>query len=149
MTLDLSGGRLIVAGGLTDSVTLGGKTFVGVGGTDVLVASLDATTGSVLWADQPLATNDNDSATAACVAANGYIYVAGRYVGNDPPRFGEPGAGNHIFVAKYGLDGKREWIQLVGNGEAQSIYCDYPRGILVGVTPLNTGTRGGLIRLVP
>src|SRR4051812_7093970 len=149
LAVDRGGQRLLFGGSFSGSVTFAGHSFVSGGPTDPLVGALDASTGKVLWADQILGSQDNDAANAVCVDASGYLYVAGRYFGGAPPRLAEPGGARRGFVAKYRLDGGREWVKVLATGEAQAIVCDAPRGILLAVDSPNNLADGGVIRVAP
>ena len=141
--LDGSGQRLVIGGDFQGSLTLNGRTFTGAGLEDVFIAGLDSATGKVLWGEQLLGSQGSDQTTAVCADASGHAYVGGSYSGSVPPRLGEPGSSSQAFVAKYTLDGTRVWLHFVPDGNTvSSLYCDSPRGILVGFT-------GGFLRMVP
>jgi hypothetical protein len=139
-----AGDRVIAFGTFGESVNLPGGAVAGTGQDDLFVAGVDTASGRVAWGHHLLGSRGDEDGYDACLHPSGAVYFGGVYGGrSDPPRIGdEQREVGRAFVAKYGFDGRREWLKLLDFGSVEGMVCDAPGGILL------TGG-GAIMKMVP
>jgi Beta-propeller repeat len=110
-----SDGHLLVIGEFRNTVKLGAATFTSLGGTDVLVVKLDASTGEIIWARQ-FGSTGYDSGSSIAADDGGNVYIAGSFDG--AITFGGPtvqtAGGYDAFVASLDAAGNHRWSRRFG-----------------------------------
>jgi hypothetical protein len=126
-------GNILITGGFA-KLTIGTGPMTGTyGERDVLLASLAADTGRVLWSDVVVGSRGDDIGVGVCEDAAGGVYVVGTYAGTDQFVKGEgAGASPTAFIAKYDGKGIRAWIKALPAPDANTIICDDRNGLIVG-----------------
>ena len=108
-------GHLVVIGEFHNTIKIGASTFTSVGGTDVLVVKLDASTGAVIWSKQFGSTGDEEGLSIATDDA-GNVYVAGSF--NGSITFGgstmQTAGNDDAFVASLNASGNYRWSYQFG-----------------------------------
>ncbi|MEM1055510.1 MAG: hypothetical protein AAGI52_08275 [Bacteroidota bacterium] len=114
------GGGTIVSGTFTDTLRIGGETYINENEADAFVAKLDAD-GTVLWSLRTSGRKQPNVQTVL-VDEGGEIYLAGRFMGNT--RFGDilvESAGNSdAFVVKLSPGGEVVWARGYGGKMAEA-----------------------------
>ena len=72
-------GNIYIAGGFSDTLLIGGKSFISAGSVDIFVTKLNKK-GDVIWTKQGGGNNYDDSRSISCVDGN--IYIAGIFTGD-------------------------------------------------------------------
>jgi hypothetical protein len=126
-------GNILVTGGFA-KLTIGTGPMTGTyGERDVLLASLAADTGRVLWFDVVAGSRGDDFGAGVCEDGVGCVYVVGTYAGTDQFVKGEAvGSSPTAFIAKYDGKGVRAWIKTLPAPDANTIICDKKNGLIVG-----------------
>jgi hypothetical protein len=110
-----SDGHLVAIGEFRDTVKISASTFTSLGGTDVLVAKLDASTGEIIWA-KPFGSTGEDAGSAIATDDAGNVYLAGSFDG--AITFGGPtmqtAGGRDAFVASLDAAGNHRWSRRFG-----------------------------------
>lgn len=152
-------GTLLVVGGLSETVDIGGVLLPGSGGLDCFVAKLAVDDGHPLWVRGFGGTGDSVCRSAA-IDGSGDVLVTGRFTGQVELGSGTwDSAGlNDLFLLKLsGQDGTPRWARVFGGpGEdtgrdvavdtAGTIFVtgDFSQGVDPSVGTVDFGT-GGLI----
>lgn len=111
MTID-SAGDVYVAGPIAAAITLGSFSIGGAGGSDIFVAKLRNTDGSVVWAKSFGSTADDEPAGIA-INSSGQILVSGSIGG--ALQAGGPFSGeSDIVLASFSSTGTRLWTKVIG-----------------------------------
>lgn len=129
-----SGGNVVLAAVIMDSVTWGGKQFSGPGSVDVLVSRLDST-GKPLWT-KVFGGKSSDSVEGLALDPSGNVLLAGYF--QDSIGFGGTSltsAGSlDIFMAKLGPDASHKWSQRFGDNttdRAYAVAADSKGGVVI------------------
>jgi beta-propeller repeat-containing protein len=131
-----AGGNVYVTGEFSESTSIQGTKLVSAGGTDVFLASFDAS-GNLRWA-RALGGPGDDGANGVGTDAAGHLYLAGYF--SDQAAIGAPkplrsaGAAD-VFVASFeGKDGSYRWSKAFGS-PANDVALDLrARGSRIAVT---------------
>lgn len=123
-------GNIFVAGQFYGSVAFGSFTLTSMDGSDGFVMKLSPD-GTVLWAKQFAgAGNMNIKAGTVAVGNDGYVYVAGGFVGtlDADPGPGEVWLGSvanagNIFMIRLDADGNYAWGGTVGSSAGAGSIC--------------------------
>jgi hypothetical protein len=134
-------GGLVVIGEFRNTAKLGASTFTSLGGTDVLVAKLDASTGEIIWAKQ-FGSAGEDAGLSIAVDDSGNVYIAGSF--NGAITFGgstmQTAGGTDVFVASLDAAGNHRWSQRFGGAMFDSGRSVAVRGSLVTVVGAFSGS---------
>lgn len=137
---DPNAAAFVICGSADQAATDVSASLTNQGGMDAVLARLDGTTGSTLWAQQIGGVND-ETCSFVAVDAESNIYVVGTYlygssvsIGGLPPLpvVDQVGA-TWLFVAKLGPDGRGLWAQSIGNVGQASVFT------ATAVWPTSTG----------
>lgn len=114
-------GSVIVCGQFTGTADLFGTSATAQGGsTDLFVAKLSGTNGSLIWVRTGGSATYTDRAANVAVGADGRVVVTGEFRGTgvfDAGTFTstiDPGTslpGSDVFIASYAADGTAEWFK--------------------------------------
>lgn len=114
--------ELYICGNFTGTATLGSSTFQSAGGSDIFIAKIYNTTGSVEWASKA-GGPANDICNSMAADSNGNVYITGDF-GEDAAFGGTIIYGKafeEIFVAKYNSKGDFIWVkEMGGDGPEES-----------------------------
>ncbi len=110
--------NVIVAGEFSGQVTLGTTTLEAADGTDIFVAKISSTDGSVVWAKR-FGGVENDTASDVAVDAADNIYVSGQFLGSVDFGGGAISSGTlaDAFVLKLAPDGSYGWARKFGGNQ--------------------------------
>ena len=136
-------GRAFVAGNTSGSLRVGSYQFPSAGGVDYFVAGSISNQGG---------TSGYDGVGGIAVDDLGGVYVTGTTSGSLDGNANQ--GGNDVFIAKYGLNGYRQWTYQLGTASADGGYAIkvesngviYVAGKTAGTLPGSTGS-GGLFLL--
>lgn len=110
-----SDGHLVAIGEFRNTVKIGASTFTSLGGTDVLVAKLNVSTGEIIWAKQ-FGSTGYDSGASIAADDGDNVYIAGSFDG--AITFGgltiQTAGGNDAFVASLDAAGNHRWSRRFG-----------------------------------
>ncbi|MBP7515444.1 MAG: hypothetical protein KA791_12900, partial [Flavobacteriales bacterium] len=114
-------GSVVVCGQFTGTADLFGTSVTAQGGsTDLFVAKLSGTNGSLIWVRTGGSATYTDRAANVAVGADGRVLVTGEFRGTavfDAGTFNstiDPGTslpGSDVFIASYAADGTAEWFK--------------------------------------
>jgi len=123
--------NLVVAGSFRGSTSFGGSTVTSRGDADVVLARLDAATGTTQWL-QAAGSSQYDYVTHIAIGAGNAIIIAGGF--SSVATFGAinvfSNGGTDGFLAQYNSQGTAQWAQGFGGPGNDS-------SIRVAVTPTN------------
>jgi hypothetical protein len=138
-------GTVFVTGTYRGDLTLGGRAYRAVGGTDVFLAAFTPD-GALRWA-RPMGGPQDDAGTSLAADAAGNVYVAGRF------RAGLDAGGGVLssngeadgFVASYAPDGSHRWSRSFGGPDG-----DEARALTVGADgrAVVTGSLRGAVNVL-
>lgn len=116
-------GSVLVAGHTTGTLDCGPNClYPGFGDPDLFVASLDGTTGAVLWV-LTIPSPGDQSANAVSVGPDGTVIVTGTFGGTlDFGAAGTltaPGFASNLFLVALGPGGTPTWARAAGDGTPQ------------------------------
>lgn len=113
-----SASDVIAVGEFSGSVTLGATTLTSAGSTDVYVAKLAGTDGSVLWAKRFGGTQADIAGDVAVDSANN-VYVSGQFLGSVDFGGGAVSSGTlaDAFVLKLDTNGSYAWARKFGGNQ--------------------------------
>jgi len=107
-----SAGDVYVAGNFQDQIAFDAVNLVSAGMSDVFVAKLRGTNGSVIWATS-LGSSGEDAVSDIAIHAAGRLIVSGGISGPLSP--GEAYAGGtDAFVVAFEETGVRRWAKIIG-----------------------------------
>jgi outer membrane protein assembly factor BamB len=118
-------GNVYVTGGFQSKSNFGGKESMAYGDTDIFIAKYDKS-GKPIWSTQAgssaFLTNTLSEYGSDILVDNSAVYVTGIFLSSAQFQGQEVKAQGRddIFLAKYSLDGKLEWVKSAG-GESQDV----------------------------
>ena len=111
-------GNVYIAGSYLDSLFIGTDTLLGFPVYEnIFMAKFDPN-GNFLWSTSGGSDFGTDRGTNVRVAANGEIYLQGRFENNtflSGLALNGPGSNVNIFLAKYSQTGTVQWVKYVAN----------------------------------
>ena len=113
--------NVILTGAFQGSLTVGGKTAVSAGGSDVFVMKLDGKSGAVVWL-QSFGSPGDDQASGMAADKLGDVVVSGSFTKSMAlGTFTVTSPGRGLFLARIQPDGTVSWANGYGNGSVYDI----------------------------
>jgi hypothetical protein len=110
-----SADAVVTAGEFSGTIMFGTTALTSAGGTDIYVAKIQTSDGSVVWAKRFGGTS-NDVGLDVAVDASNNVYVTGRFLGSVDFGGGalQSGTQDDAFALKLGGDGSFGWARKIG-----------------------------------